>query len=133
MWWQHTHTWTLTRLGVHAFMRRAFMCRAFMRRARVRAPSCAHAGKVSLEMYKEAQGIEAYVYEDKIEDADAGVLAVFVRVMFRSALAVPGVPSRRCVRGCCPCSALKWAACSKRRPRLPQPTPHHTQPRPACP
>lgn len=30
------------------------------------------AGKVSLAMYSAAQGIEAYVYEDKIEDADAG-------------------------------------------------------------
>lgn len=30
------------------------------------------AGKVALSMYKAAQGIEAYVYEDKIEDADAG-------------------------------------------------------------
>ncbi|WIA38558.1 hypothetical protein OEZ86_001874 [Tetradesmus obliquus] len=28
-------------------------------------------GKVALSMYKAAQGIEAYVYEDKIEDADA--------------------------------------------------------------
>lgn len=32
----------------------------------------APSGKVSLAMYKAAQGIEAYVYEDKIEDADAG-------------------------------------------------------------
>lgn len=31
-----------------------------------------HAGKVSLAMYSKADGIEAYVYEDKIEDADAG-------------------------------------------------------------
>jgi hypothetical protein len=30
------------------------------------------AGKVALSMYKQAEGIEAYVYEDKIEDADAG-------------------------------------------------------------
>lgn len=30
------------------------------------------AGKVALAMYKQADGIEAYVYEDKIEDADAG-------------------------------------------------------------
>lgn len=30
------------------------------------------AGKVSLAMYAKADGIEAYVYEDKIEDADAG-------------------------------------------------------------
>lgn len=29
-------------------------------------------GKVSLSMYSKAQGIEAYVYDDKIEDADAG-------------------------------------------------------------
>eukprot|EP00879_Flechtneria_rotunda_P027232 GHRR01029147.1.p1 GENE.GHRR01029147.1~~GHRR01029147.1.p1 ORF type:complete len:123 (-),score=4.87 GHRR01029147.1:822-1190(-) len=31
-----------------------------------------HAGKVSLSMYKAAEGIEAYVYEDKLEDVDAG-------------------------------------------------------------
>jgi hypothetical protein len=36
------------------------------------AALCCAVGKVSLAMYKEADGIEAYVYEDKIEDADAG-------------------------------------------------------------
>ena len=33
---------------------------------------CWVAGKVSIEMYSKADGIEAYVFEDKIEDADAG-------------------------------------------------------------
>jgi hypothetical protein len=33
---------------------------------------CCVTGKVSIEMYSKADGIEAYVFEDKIEDADAG-------------------------------------------------------------
>jgi hypothetical protein len=33
---------------------------------------CCVTGKVSIEMYSKADGIEAYVFDDKIEDADAG-------------------------------------------------------------
>jgi hypothetical protein len=34
-------------------------------------------------MYKAAQGIEAYVYEDKIEDADAGERRMYIRLCVR--------------------------------------------------
>ena len=33
------------------------------------------AGKVEPDMYSKAEGIEAFVYEDKIEEADAGGLS----------------------------------------------------------
>jgi hypothetical protein len=50
-------------------------------------------------MYATAQGIEAYVYEDKIEDADAGVLVAGVVVgssCFGGGVSVSGAS---CLRG----------------------------------